>query len=62
MNEENARLNINCYFTVAGRRCQVTQVDHFSGILHYGFVTVDGGEFILGWIPVAFVGQCEYSK
>jgi hypothetical protein len=61
MNEENAKANIDCYFTISGRRLQVTKVDSFSGTLHYGFIAVDDGPFICGWIPVDLVGQCEYS-
>ena len=66
MNEETAKKNIGSFFTIKNRRCEVTKVDSFSDVLHYGFVTVDGdsfgddSKFLCGWIPVAFVGQCEW--
>jgi hypothetical protein len=63
MNEETAKKNIGSFFTIKGRKCEVTKVDHFSGVLHFGFVTADNWNdkpFICGWIPVEFVGQCEW--
>ncbi len=67
MNEETAKKNIGSYFYIRNRKCEVTKVTTFSGVLHYGFVTADwprndGIEmpFICGWIPVDFVGQCEW--
>jgi hypothetical protein len=61
MKEENAKQNLNCYFTAYNRRCLVTQVTTFSGVLHYGFITVDDKDFLCGFIPVEFIGQCEYT-
>jgi hypothetical protein len=40
-------------------RCYVTKVDTFDGTLHYGFQTWDS-PIISGWIPVAFVPDCEF--
>lgn len=67
MNEETAKQNIGSYFTMKNRKCEVTQVTTFSGHLHYGFVTADDYSdpkqpkpFLCGWIPVEFVGQCEW--
>jgi hypothetical protein len=61
MNEEQAKQNIGSFFTIKNRKCEVTKVDAFSGVLHFGFVTADVQQpFICGWIPVDFVGQCEW--
>lgn len=63
MTKETAELNIGCYFTVNGRRCQTNCVTKFGAVLHYGFVTADDTfPIIVGWIPVNLVGQCEFSK
>lgn len=67
---ENAKANIGAYFTMHGVKYLVTQVDHFSGVMHYGF-TIEASPKNLalgandnapycGWIPVAFIGQCEF--
>ena len=58
MNEETAKKNIGSYFTMKNRKCQVLKVKKISGVLHYGFVIAE--PFFYGWIPVDFVGQCEW--
>jgi hypothetical protein len=63
MNEETAKQNIGCFFNIKNYKCQVIEVDSFFGVLHYGFVTAPESEsetFLRGWIPVDFVGQCEW--
>ncbi len=30
---------------------QVISVAVFNGVMHYGILGTDGGEYILGWIP-----------
>lgn len=59
---ELAKMNVGYYFTAFNRRCQVVSTATFSGVVHYGFMTVDGSTPILGWIPVAFIGGCELTK
>jgi hypothetical protein len=61
MTRETANRNIGGYFWAFNRRCKVTTVDSFSGVLHYGFVTVNESENISGWIPAEFVGGTEWT-
>lgn len=62
------KANIGAYFWLNNRRCQVLDVDSFKGVPHYWFSVVDADkdrieplEGLLGWVPVALVGQCELS-
>lgn len=61
MDLETAKLNIDGFFTIKNRRCQVTKVDSFSGVVHYGFVTCDYKNRITGWIPAEFIGGTEFT-
>ncbi len=62
MTLETARLNINGYFWAFNRRCVVLVADMFGGQVHYGFMTVDNGNPVNGWIPAEFVGGTELTK
>jgi len=62
MTLETARLNVNGYFWAFNRRCLVLVVDLFGGVVHYGFMTVDDGNRIVGWIPANFIGGTELTK
>lgn len=62
MTLETARLNVNGYFWAFNRRCKVLVADVFGGVVHYGFMTVDEGNFLNGWIPADFIGGTELTK
>lgn len=62
MTTDQAEKNLDRYFTIKNRRCQVVSTATFSAVVHYGFVTVDAGEFLVGWIPADLIGRCETNK
>jgi hypothetical protein len=51
MNKETAIANIGSGFWLKNEKCEITKVDSFGGVLHFGFFCHTSNGTIWGWIP-----------